>query len=75
MNELDIEAIVQYAKELSPEARPRIISYITPSDMLAAKTCWRLNRERSTKIETESVRKPEKIEQKFAHSRLPQGMR
>jgi hypothetical protein len=37
-------------------------------------TCWRVNRRRSTKSETKSLRKPEKIEQKFAHSRLPQGM-
>jgi len=38
-------------------------------------TCWRVNRRRSTKSETESLREPEKIEQKFANSRLPQGMR
>jgi len=47
---------------------------ITQLDPRCRETCWRVNRRRSRKSETESLWRPEKIERKFAHSRLPQGM-
>ena len=37
-------------------------------------TCWRVYRRRSMKRETESLRKPEKLDQKFVYHKLRQGM-